>query len=113
MAKVNTFLDVDADSDFSKKWRWLSKDATTGVSTPINLTGWTATMKITDHPEESGTVLVASLPVVLGGALGTISVTIPAATSAAWTFKQGFHRLTLYDALGGKLRFAEGRVRVS
>ena len=65
----------------------------------IDLTGYTAAMDIVD---DTGTVLIdvgVDGTITLGGAAGTVTVTIPAATTA--TFAAGAYRYDLFLTSGG------------
>ncbi len=87
--------------------------ATVGASFgPVDLTGYTASMQIRPFP--AGPILFdASTDIVLGGTAGTITVTIPAASTATFTWFTGVYDLILTSATGVVTRFLEGSVTVS
>lgn len=78
----------------------------------MDLTGYTASMQIRPFP--AGPILFdASTDIVLGGTAGTITVTIPAASTATFTWFTGVYDLILTSATGVVTRFLEGSVTVS
>ena len=75
--------------------RWLAG----GV--PINLTGYTAIYQVRDTPD--GSLLAAYTEtngIALGGALGTVKVTIPRATTATFPAQKVPWELTVISSAG-------------
>lgn len=99
MPGVSDF-DIEQGETFVFNITW--RDAN---SNPVNLTGYTAELRIESNP-------VISLTPVLGGAGGTILATLPASTTARI---QGNARYTLDLTSGGGVttRLLKGRIRVS
>lgn len=82
----------------------------------INLTGYTARMKI--RPAVGGAELVsltdggAANGITLGGAAGTIRIQRTAALTAAYTFTRGKYDLEIVSGAGVVTRLVEGNVQV-
>lgn len=81
--------------------------------TPVDLTGWTATMQIRAFALSPTVLYDASPDITLGGAAGTITLAIPAATTEGFTWWSGVYDLLLTDPSGGVTRFLSGAVTVS
>lgn len=112
MAKVTTTLKVDVGADYVKKWRWLTRNLTTGNNDPVPLAGWTGVCYVKEHPGQSSYTLVASLPVTLGAADGIITLTISAAVNSLWKWTRGYFYLYLTHPTADDVRFAEGWIEV-
>lgn len=86
----------------------------------INLTGYTARMKVRQSPRATGTPLLdlastgGSPAIVLGGALGTIVITVSATATAAldWT-NPAYYDLELEDGSGVVYRLIEGTMTLN
>lgn len=112
-AKVTTLLKVNQGVDFTAQWVWETQDEDSAVVTPKNMTGWTAYCQIRATPAPNGFVLQDNVPVVLGATDGTVTLSIPAEMSWAWTWDMGMYDVVLFDDSGRPVaRFAEGRVDV-
>ena len=84
-------------------------------STPWNLTGYTATMTVRPFVGASTTTVVASTAngrIVLGGALGRVTVTIDAATTGNITASRYAYDLVL-DSGSEVTRILEGKFVVT
>ena len=81
--------------------------------TPVNLTGWTAAMQIRPYPLSSTLYYDASSNITLGGVAGTLSLSIPAATTEGFTWWRGVYDLLLTDPSGNVTRLLSGNVTVS
>ena len=84
--------------------------------TPIDLTGYTARMHFREKHTDPDPPLYAATDgddITLGGAAGTIVIVIPAATTAAWTFKTAVYDLELVEPDGEVVRLVEGRITVT
>jgi hypothetical protein len=82
--------------------------------TPVPLTGYTARMKIKDRI--GGTVLdslVSPTDIVLDAANFTITVTIAASVSEAWTFTRGVYDLEVVSPTGVVTALLSGTVTVT
>jgi hypothetical protein len=79
----------------------------------VNLTGYTARMQL----REAGTLVIelttANGRIALGGAAGTITLTITAADTTALNFKTALYDLELVSGGGVVTRLLEGRVFLS
>lgn len=79
----------------------------------INLSGYTARLKVKD----GGGVTVISLTeadgIALGGALGTITLSRSAALTTAYTFTRGVYDLELVSGAGVVTRLLKGQVIVT
>ena len=88
------------------------KDA--GVA--INLTGYTARMQVRATLESASTLVeltTANGRIALGGAAGTISLTISATDSAALTAGRGVYDLELVSGSGIVTRLLQGVATIS
>lgn len=80
---------------------------------PVTVTGWTAKAQI--RGSETASVLYEWSATFGNIVVGTTTVTlsVPAATSAAWWWTSGLYDLDLTDTAGRIYRIAQGAVRVS
>lgn len=92
-------LSVWKDTTFQATLTYYTDD--TGV-TLRNLTGYTALMEIKDTPTGSviATWSTANGLIVLGGSLGTITITVPATTVAGYTWRSGVYDLLITSPSG-------------
>jgi hypothetical protein len=78
---------VDMELPQGSTWDpvWTLRDA---AGAPLDLTGWSARMKIRDGIDAAVELISLAAPadIALGGVAGTVAPTIAAATSAAWAF---------------------------
>ena len=80
---------------------------------PVDLTGYTATLQIRPYPLATTILYDASPDIVLGGTAGTIAVTIPDTVTAGFTWWQGVYDLLLTNSAGVATRLLQGTVTVS
>lgn len=84
--------------------------------TPIDLTNYVALMDVA--PLEGGGANLASWgtvsgEIVLGGSAGTITLTLPPATTAAYTWTSGNYDLKMTNSVGGAVTYIiAGQVNV-
>lgn len=82
----------------------------------VNLTGYTAAeMDLRENPESSSvvaTLTVANSRVALGGAAGTVTLSMSATDTANLTAGDGVYDLELTDGSGGIHRILEGTYTV-
>lgn len=80
--------------------------------TPIDVTGYTGWLQIRSTVTSS-TVLYEALSsaFTLGGVAGTITLTIPAATTAGWTWRTGTYDLNIV-AGSIETRICKGAIKV-
>jgi len=104
-------INIEQGATFTRTITW--KDS---AGAAINLTGYTARMQIRERVE-SATALVSltsSSGITLGGAAGTVVITITAAlTDALPNMKKGVYDLELVSAGGIVTRLLQGEVVVS
>lgn len=112
-------LCIQQNATFTRVFVWTAyttAQSTAGaVPQPVNLTGWSAAMQIRPFPGSS-TVLYdvgAEGGITLGGAAGTITVTIPASATEDFTWFSAVYDLLLTDPSGNVTRFIGGNVTVS
>lgn len=102
-------ITIEQGATFALTLTWLDTD---GV-TPINLTGYTARMKI---KKSVGGTEIASLTnasgITLGGVAGTIAILIADTATAAYTFKRAVYDLELVNG-STVTRLIEGNVILS
>lgn len=105
MAETLNFV-CNQRANFSERWTWYTDTART---TAMDLTGYTALMEVRDS---SGTLVVtlstANSRVALGGAAGTITLTIDDADTAPLTADTYDYDLTLTSSGGTTTRLVEG-----
>ena len=83
---------------------------------PVDLTGYTADMKVrltVNSPTVLYEASTANGAIVLGGTAGTIALTIPASATSTFTFVRGVYNLTLTSSAGIVTRLLQGSVIVS
>jgi len=87
------------------------KDST---ASPVNLTGYSARMQVRETYESEDTLvsLVSPTDITLGGALGTILITIPAATTGLLSFVEGVYDLELITG-SNVTRLLQGKATIS
>ena len=82
----------------------------------VNLTGYTARMQVRSTLESATTVVeltTANSRITLGGAAGTISLTISATDTAALTAGRGVYDLELVSGSGIVTRLLQGVATIS
>jgi hypothetical protein len=82
---------------------------------PVNLTGYTAEMQFKQSPYATAVLYdcVASGDIVLGGAAGTITLTIPSSATSTFTWWNGVYDLILISAGGIATPLLSGTVTVT
>lgn len=80
---------------------------------PVDLTGYTAAMQIRAYALSPTMLYDASSDIVLGGLLGTITLTIDATDTEGFTWWQGVYDLLMTSAGGQVTRLLSGTVQVS
>lgn len=97
-------LSVQQGASVAVKFEWLDV-----AGSPRDLTGYSADMHIRKHPGDADPLidLGASLTVA---AAGTITLSVAAATTAAWSFTRAVYDLTMTDGSGAVTRIVEGWV---
>ncbi len=106
-------LQVETGATFQLSMVW--KDS---LGAPINLSGYSAKMQFRTSPSDTTVVMEASTvagTIVLGGSLGTISVTIPAATTGliSDTIQQLVYDLIVTSPGGVVTRLVQGKAYIS
>lgn len=110
-------LRIDQGADWVLPMQWLQYNADPDVETPYNITGYTFTLVGRETPTATSALFTFSSPssgIALNDAAnGKFTLTIPNATSSAWTFDRGCYQLevtttgTVYT-----LRLLDGTFRV-
>lgn len=75
---------------------WTRVFTWTVAGSPVNLTGRTARMEVRTKPDSSSVVLNATPYIALGGAAGTVTITIPANVLAGISPRTG-SKFYVYD----------------
>ena len=104
-------LEIDQGATFQRRITW--KD---GNDNPVNLEGYTARMQIRKTIRSSEVIVEATTEngfITLGGAAGTIEISIPADVTKTFDFKRGVYDLELESAGGFVTRLLQGCVYVS
>lgn len=87
-----------------------------GSDQPVNLTGYTARMQVRQYKDSTTTlanVTTENAGIVLGGAAGTVTVTITATQTAAMPAVEGFYDLELVASTGAVVRLLQGSATIS
>lgn len=108
-------ITIEQGADFIWNLTWLEDD---GV-TPIDLTGYTGRMQVrADYAESSGSVLMTAETtggggngfMTLGGATGTIDISVPAANTTSIHSGRYVYDLELVSGSGTVYRLVRGGV---
>jgi hypothetical protein len=106
-------FEIMEGTDFSQTF--LYADPSTGL--PINLTGYTADMKVKQGADGTydgywnpSVILELSSPtqIVLGGTAGTVIVNIAASLTTGLNWNNGVYNLTLISSTGQRIPFMNG-----
>lgn len=111
-------LCINQGATYQRTFTWLINPCcgqwTAGAEPqPADLTGYTAMMQIRAFPLATSVLYDATADIVLGGALGTITLTIPASDTQYFTWWSGVYDLLLTSPLGVVTRVLQGSVTVS
>lgn len=96
-------LIIPGGTDWTATW-----GVTDSAGAPLTVNGWTARAQIREI--DAGLLLADLAPTAAGTA---VTVTLLAATTAAWTFTTGVYDVQLIDPSGHVTRIASGQVFVS
>ena len=110
MSAATYDITVEQGATFLKVITWKDSSAV-----PINLTGFTARMQIRERVSSAAAVLDISTDdyIVLGGAAGTITITVPATVTAALNFTRGVYDLEVESPGNVVTRLLQGGVELS
>jgi len=103
-------ITCDQGATFKRTITWTNQ-----ARTPYNLTGYTARMQVRSTVSASNVELeltTSNSRITLGGAAGTINLTVPAVTTAALTPGLYVYDLELISAGGEVTRLIEGNFNV-
>ena len=101
---------IDQNATYTRIITWL---LVTGASKlPVNLTSCTASMQIRQYPLSTTVLYDASADITLGGAAGTITLSIPSAATENFTWWSGVYDLLITDTYGNVTRLLSGKVTV-
>lgn len=104
-------LTIYQGATFRRRLRWMD-----AARQPIDLTGCTARMQIREEVDATAVLLgltTENARIALGGAAGTIDLTIAATDTAALTWPAGVWDLEIVHPGGAVTRLAQGSVVVS
>lgn len=103
-------ITIEQGATFTLSATW--KDS---AGAPVNLTGYSARMQVRSSydSEEVLASLVSPTDITLGGALGTILVTISATSTQLLTIQEGVYDLELQSAGGVVTRLLQGKATIS
>lgn len=102
---------INQGADFLQIFTWKGSD---GV--PINLSGYTARMMIKNSPEDDTALVTLTTEngrIALGGALGTITLSLNSTVTAALDFTKALYDLELVSGGGFVTRLIGGAVTLS
>src|ERR1700676_788738 len=111
-------LCIDQGATYSRVFTW-SAGTCCGVGTagaapaPVDLTGYTVLMQIRPYALSTTLYYDASTVITLGGTAGTITLTIPEATTETFAWWSGVYDMILTSAGGIATRLLQGTVTVS
>lgn len=112
--------DIDPVDDNGKEWPAYSDSGFLNWNAPVDLTGYTARMKIKD--KVGGTVLASTdvldapksvLTIAIDNALKTITLSIAATDTDDFTWKTGVYDLEMVSASGAVTAILAGKVSVT
>lgn len=112
---ANFNLCIEQSATYQKVFTWSAGaccNAAGSAPQPVDLTGYSASMQIKPYALSSTILYDAGSNIVLGGIYGTISLLIPAAATAAFTWWQGVYDMLLTDPYGVVTRLLSGSVSV-
>jgi hypothetical protein len=103
-------LIIEQGATFEKTVTWKDSDGNA-----VDLTGYTARMQIRRSKSSTTTILSITTDdaITLGGTAGTVAISIPAATTATFTFRRAVYDLELVSGGGVVYRLLEGVVGLS
>ena len=103
-------LTVEQGATYQKTVTW--KDS---AGDPVDISGYSARMQFRARKSSTDTLLSITEAdyITLGGAAGTIAISIPAAVTAALDFRRAVYDLELVSAGGVVYRLIEGTVELS
>lgn len=104
---ITTHLTYTRGGTLTQAFVWRNPDRT-----PIDLTGATASMTVWRGANEADVLATLSTEtggVTLGGTAGTVSVSVPATTTARWSGTV-YYRIMITRAGGNTEPFAQGRI---
>lgn len=102
---------VEQGATFTLAMTW--KDS---AGSAVNLTGYTARMQVRPAADSTGTLLTLTTEngrIALGGAAGTITLTVAASDTAALTAGTGVYDIELVSGGGVVTRLLQGSVTIS
>lgn len=112
---ANYDLCVDQNATYEKVFTWFNTPCCNAVGaqpTPVDLTGYTASMQIRAYALSPTVLYDASSNITLGGAAGTVTLEIPAASTSGFTWWEAVYDLLLTDPSGFVTRLLSGSVSV-
>lgn len=110
-ALVEYDLEINQGASFSKTFAWKGGDGL-----PVSLTFYTARMQVRQSATSPDVLLeltTANGRIALGGALGTVTLSLTPAVTELIEWRRGKYDLELVAPDGGVMRFLEGQVSVS
>lgn len=108
---INVSLTIIPGQPWQPQFTWQSPDCS-----PVDITGYTATLTVARAPGASEQYLTASTAlgtITLGGALGTITVNVPGSSTAGLVFSSAMYVLTLTPLSGSPTILATGPVSLT
>jgi hypothetical protein len=109
MAGVYNFT-IEQGTTYAEVFTWQQANGSA-----INLTGYTGRMQLRDRIVEGPLIAEISTALgtmTLGGAAGTITITVDAATTSSWSFQTAVYDLELTSAAGVVVRLLKGKIRL-
>lgn len=103
-------IEIDQGVPFNLFFTW--KDS---AGTPIDITGYTASMQVRAKKTSTAKILDLTSPsdIVLGDAAGTVSVNVTGTNTGLLNFKEAVYDLVLTSGVGVPSRVLEGEVTLS
>ncbi len=111
VTKVNMYIPQGATYGHNFLYRQLSDESV------ITLTSYTARLYIREKVTSTTTLYEATTDeddgLTINASLGKVTLEIPAATTAAWTWTKAVYDLEIISAAGKVTRIVSGNVKVS
>lgn len=105
----NRHLEIKQGATYKHVFHYQDEEGVT-----INLNGYTGRMQMRKTVSDTTVLYEATTSddIAIDGAAGNVTLTIPAATSTAWTFRRAVYDLEIVSGGGEVVRLVKGRVKV-
>lgn len=101
-------ITIPQGEDYSKTWTYYPNGTDAAVQ---DWTGWTGAAQLRRRIED--TTALATFGVTLGGAAGTVTITLSHSTTSALTAGAAYYDVELTDSGGKVMRFVGGKAQIT